>query len=551
MLRTVYLKSIRDRWLGASIAVGSLFLVAWMGLWAYADSDDAVGEYMASLPDAYTSLLGVPQDSGTAGLMLANMFNFLGPFVLCGIAVSMGAQAFAGEERDGTMNLLATVPRSRSRLLASKTLAATTIIVAASVLSFASYVLAAAISGSDAGSLNLAAAAVHLGAVTLAYGAFALAVGALTGNRGLASGAGTGLIVVSFLASGLLPMIEGWAGIAKIFPWYYIGGAQPLINGVNWTQVVVLVAIAGALAGLAWWGVNHRDLRSADTSGSLLDRLRDNPYLERSLALLAGSGSSRGLVSKALSDSRAVLTIAAGGLFMVLVMQGLMFPTIQDSLGGLVEALPEAMMAMVGFADFTTATGWYFGEGLSITAPIAVAVVAIGAGAALAGEEKRRTVSVVLGTPTSRARFAWSKAAAMAVGSVIVGAAVAAGIAVGNLIVGLGLDYGNILAAGALTAGLGAVLGGAAFFAGALTGRSVIATGFGTGVAVLGWGINAFIPVNPDLASWAKVSPFYYYATPNPLEAGLTLSHLGVLLGVAAVLVAAGVLAYGRRDLNG
>lgn len=551
MLRTVYLKSVRDRWVGAVIAVGSLFVVAWMGLAAYSGAGDAVSDYMANLPEAYSSLLGVPGDSGTAGLMFSNLFNFLGPFVLCGIALSMGANAFAGEERDGTMNVLATVPRSRSRLLASKTLAATTVVVGASAASWALYELAVVVAGADAGSLHLAAASIHVAAVTLVYGAIALAIGGITGNRGQASGITTGLLVVSFLASGLLPMIDGWGGVAKIFPWYYIGGSQPLVNGVNWTQVAVLVAIAVAFAGVAWWGVNHRDLGSGVASVSVLDRLRQDPRLERGLRLLAGTGSSRGLVSKAVSDSRAVLTIAAGGLAFMLVLLGPMFLAIQDSLGELVGVLPDAVMAMVGFADFTTATGWYFGEGLSVTAPIAVSVAAIGAGAALAGEEKRRTVGVVYGNPVSRARLAWSKAAAMAVASLVVGVAVFVGIALGNLIAGLGLHYGNIVAAGVLTAALGTVLGGAAFFAGAVSGRASMATGVGTAIAVLGWGINAFLPVNPELTGWAKVSPFYFYATPNPLEAGLTWSHLGLLLAVGAVLVAAGVWAYGRRDLKG
>ncbi|PKQ18856.1 MAG: hypothetical protein CVT68_01335 [Actinobacteria bacterium HGW-Actinobacteria-8] len=550
MLRTLYLKSIRDHWLGAAIAVVSLFLVAWMGLWAYVGGGDAVAQYMLSLPDAYSSLLGVPGDSGTAGLMFANLFNFLGPFVLCGIAVSMGANAFAGEERDGTMNLLATVPRSRGRLLASKTLAAATMVVAASVVSVVLYQLAITMTGSDAGSLHLVSASVHLGAVTLVYGAIALAIGGLTGNRGQASGITTGLLVVSFLASGLLPLIDGVGGLAQIFPWYYIGGSQPLINGTDWLQIFVLVAVVVGLVAVAWWGVNHRDLAFGGTSSRLLDRLRSDPRFARGSSLLAGSGSTRGIVSKAVSDSQAVLTIATGGLFVLLVAIGPMFLAIKSSLGGLIEAMPEALLSMVGSADFTTASGWYFGEGLTITAPIAVAVVAIGAGAALAGEERRRTVDVLLGTPISRARLARSKAVAMASASAVVGAGTAAGMALGNLVANLGLNYGYIAVAGVLTAALGTVLGGAAFFAGALSGRSSIATGVGTGVAVIGWAINAFIPVDPDLADWARVSPFYYYATPNPLEAGVTPPHLAVLLAVSAALVAGGVWAYGRRDLK-
>src|SRR6478736_7537786 len=115
MLRTVYLKSLRDRVLGVSVGVLALFLTAWMGLWAYGGVDDA-DTFFASMPEAYVDLLGITRESGTAGLMMSMMFGFMGAFVLGGLAVSLGASAIAGEEQDGTMNVLATVPRGRQRL---------------------------------------------------------------------------------------------------------------------------------------------------------------------------------------------------------------------------------------------------------------------------------------------------------------------------------------------------------------------------------------------------------------------------------------------------
>src|SRR6187402_2544426 len=142
MLRSVYLKSVRDRLLGVSVAVFALFLTAWMGLWAYSGVDGA-DAYFASLPDAYIDLLGITRDSGTAGLMMSMMYGFMGAFVLAGLAVSMGAAAIAGEERDGTINMLMTVPRSRGRVHASKAAAYLTLVVGASAAASASYWLAA------------------------------------------------------------------------------------------------------------------------------------------------------------------------------------------------------------------------------------------------------------------------------------------------------------------------------------------------------------------------------------------------------------------------
>ncbi|WP_061961513.1 ABC transporter permease subunit [Demequina flava] len=550
MLRSVYLKTLRDKWLAAVIGVASLFLIAWAGLWAYAGLGTDATDLFVSMPEAYLSLLGISPDSGPEGLMLSNLFNFIGPFVIAGIAISMGASAIAGEESNGTINVLGALPRSRTRLVTSTSLAVATIAILAAVLATASFAFALQITGSNTDGLNLAAAGLHMLVVSLFYGAVALSLGALTGNRSLASGAAVAFVVVSFLAAGMLPMFEAAADWAKIFPWYWISGPNPLANGVDVGPMLVIGGVTIALFVLALWGYSRRDLHDRAVRAPLVARVLDNPRVAPILAKLAGNGSARGVASKALSDLRAVLIVAGAGSFFMTLIVGPMFNALADTIGDVLGAMPEGMLAMVGFADMSTPEGWYYGEMLSIVAPVAVAVVAIAAGTALAGEEKRRTVEVTMASPISRTSFAMRKALAIGTGSAIIGVAIAAGIAAGNAVGNLGMDYGHIAASGLLLAALGCVLGAVSFFAGALTGNASVAMGAGTGVAILGWGINSFIPINPDLADWAKVSPFYYFADGNPLEIGMTWSYLAVLLGATAVLIVGGLAAYQRRDLR-
>jgi len=551
MLATVYLKSVRDRWFAAAIAVASLFAIAWVGMWSYAGIGDDLDAFLAGMPDAYLSLLGISADAGPAAMMLSNLFNFMGPFIIAGIGISIAAAAIAGEESAGTMNVLGTMPRSRSRLLRSKTLALVTIVVGSGVIASLSYLLAGRMAGEDLTSMDLTAATVHMLVVALLFAAVALVLGAWTGNRGLASGVAVGLIVVSFLVSGLLPLFDGLADWAQISPWYWIAGPQPLVNGIDWPPLLVILGVTLVLGALTFWGLDRRDLGAGVSRTPLLERLREDPRIGRAVSMLAGSGSTRGIASKSLSDMRPVMIIAAGFLAFQAIVLGPLFTAISTDLGDFVNALPDSILAMVGFADFSTPEGWYFGEVMSIVAPVAVAVVAINAGSALVREEKNRTVNVLLALPLSRASVATRKAVAIVTGSLVVGAALSLGIAAGNAIGGLGMSYANIGAAGLMLAGLGVLLGAVAFLAGGLTGRSSVAVGAGTGVAIVGWGINSFVPVNPDVAHWARVSPFYYYAEPNPLIEGVTWWHLGVLVGVAAVLVAIGVAAYRGRDLRG
>lgn len=550
MLRTVYLKTVRDRWVGALIAVASLFAIAWMGMWAYAGLGNDATDFITQMPEAYLSLVGVTPEAGPAGLMLSNLFNFLGPFVIAGIGVSMAATSIAGEEAAGTMNVLGTMPRSRTRLLRSTALATATVVVVAGVVASVSYSGAAALTGSDITSMNLVAGTVHLLVVALFFAALTLALGAWTGNRALASGVGVGAIVASFLASGLLPLFDGLEDWAELSPWYWISGPRPMFSGIDWPPLLILLALTAALVMAAWWGVNRRDLGAGAARTGVLARLRDDRRVGRIVSMLSGRSSARGIATKGVADLRPYVLVACGALVFQTLVLGVVFSAVSTEISDVVEAMPDSILAMVGFVDFSTPEGWYYGEAMSIVAPVVVAVIAINAGAALAGEEKRRTIDMLATAPVSRASVAARKAFGIVAGSIIAGAALFLGVAGGSVIAGLGMDLAHVAAAGALLAGLGMLLGSVAFVVAAATGRVSAAIGASAAVAVVGWGINSFVPVNPDLADWARVSPFYYYAHGNPLEVGMTWWHLTVLVGAAALLVTAGIVAYRTRDLR-
>jgi ABC-2 type transport system permease protein len=302
---------------------------------------------------------------------------------------------------------------------------------------------------------------------------------------------------------------------------------------------------------VAWWRLNGRDLREGEPRAHFVDRLRSDPRLTAVISRLSGTGATGGIGAKALSDVRALAIVAGGGIFVLLVVMGPMFTAMVDSLAGIVSAMPEALLAMVGFADYSTAQGWYHGEGLSVTGPIAIAVVTISAGLGLVREERNRTIGLLHTAPISRAAVAWRKAGAMVVLAGLMGVLIFAGLSLGNLIAGLSMDYGNIAAASVLSAGLGCVLGAVAFAVGAVWGRTSVALGVAISVALLGWGINSFVAVNASLEPFARVSPFYYYSNNFPLVNGMDWGHALVLFAAAAVLVAIGVFGYQRRDLRG
>jgi ABC-2 type transport system permease protein len=133
-------------------------------------------------------------------------------------------------------------------------------LVGAAVLLWAGVAISSA--GYNIG-LNLAgltAICVHLLFLAIAFGAIAVAVGAITGNPGLSTGIAGALAVAAYVANALLPLarLGDWA---KLSPWYYFAGSNPLSNGIDGWHLLVLAAISAVAVAVALIGFTRRDLK--------------------------------------------------------------------------------------------------------------------------------------------------------------------------------------------------------------------------------------------------------------------------------------------------
>ena len=194
----------------------------------------------------------------------------------------MGAAAIAGEERKGTIGLLMANPKSRTSVLALEDAA----LMVLSVLGDGGHV--GVCGGSrratldiDVGDLDVFAINVHMLAIVLFNGMLALAIGAATGNRGAALGVTIAVLVVGFLGTGLLPMLEWGEDWVKIFPWYYFAGSEPLYNGVDWEHIAILLGASALFAVAAVVGVNRRDFKGQSVGVTMIDRLRAIPATKK------------------------------------------------------------------------------------------------------------------------------------------------------------------------------------------------------------------------------------------------------------------------------
>ncbi|MEZ5184785.1 MAG: ABC transporter permease subunit [Candidatus Nanopelagicales bacterium] len=547
MLTTVFSKTVLDRWRGVTITVVSLSLLLYFAMGVYRDLDLAI---YTGLPASFKSLIGIPENADVGSLAYSAVYNSYGALAFSGLAIAMGAAFIAGEERKGTIGELLANPKSRTHIVVSKAGAMLLLLGLGGLLLWAAAVISPALLDVSIAGLHVGAFTLHLTVSTFFYGFLALAIGAWTGRTGMAIGIPAAVMVLSFFAVGLLPLVSGWEDVAKFFPWYYLGGSEPLLNGVDWAHVAILVGGSAVLFVLALVGVNRRDLRGRSTGVSLIDRARSNPMTAKLAERMAGSTRVSRIWVKSASEHQGLLLVVSAAMFFIMgVLMGPVYTAMDQTLVSMGDALPEALLALFGGGNTSTPEGFYQIENFGLMAPISIMVVTVTLGAkALAGEESDRTMGLLLAQPVSRSKVLAEKAFAMVLFGVIVGVVTFAGVLAGNALGDMGIDIGNIAATCVLLTLIGLLFGALALLTSAATGRLAAAVWVPVAAALVAHVANAMASLQD--AAWGRLSPFHYYLGSDPLSNGMSWVDAAVLAAATVVILALAFPAFARRDLR-
>lgn len=259
------------------------------------------------------------------------------------------------------------------------------------------------------------------------------------------------------------------------------------------------------------------------------------------------------ILAKTLRDRRRGLLGWSAGLVGLVALVAAYWPSVRDSpdLQRFVADLPEAVRALVGQADYTTAVGFLAAELFSFMVPLLFVAVAIGMGArAVAAEEERGTIDLLMALPITRRRMLLEKVAAgvlvlVALGLVLLAALLAAAAA------GMDLPAGRMAQITLATVLLALPFGALSLAIGCASGARGLALGAAAGAAVAAYMVDALGRIVDGLAGWRDLSPFAWYASDEVLAGdGLALWRAALLVGVAAALTAVALVALERRDLG-
>jgi ABC-2 type transport system permease protein len=229
------------------------------------------------------------------------------------------------------------------------------------------------------------------------------------------------------------------------------------------------------------------------------------------------------------------------------------WPIVDDpELLKLLESYPQAMLEALNYTDFATAPGYLDATVYGLLGALLMLVYSITAGArTVAGDEEAGTLELVLAHPVSRASLALQRFGAFVVSVLVIMVAFSLAIALLAAVVGLdGLTLGGLAAMHLHLAAFATLFGSISFAVGAATGRRALALGVAAAVGVLEYAMRGLIPQVEGLDWVSNWSAFTWLNGSKPLEHGLDWRHLGLLLGIAALLVALGTWSFTRRDTS-
>jgi ABC-2 type transport system permease protein len=224
-----------------------------------------------------------------------------------------------------------------------------------------------------------------------------------------------------------------------------------------------------------------------------------------------------------------------------------------DTFTQLLESMPQGMLSFLGSSDIgqlLTPSGFVNSRVNASIGAVVLTVFAISLGTgAIAGEEDRRTMDLLLSTPTPRRRIVLQRFAAMVALVTAVATTVLVVMVIANPLVDLDFSLVNMLASNFELALLALVFGTLALAVGALTGKRSITLGIASGATVASFFINGLA----SLVSWLewpqKFTPFYWLQRSDPLTKGLSVEDTLIMLAVIAVFVTISVWGFERRDV--
>lgn len=217
-------------------------------------------ELFEQIPEALLPLVGTLDLTSPEGYLLGQLYQFFLPAVLLVFAIGRGAATLAGEEEDGTLDLLLSQPVGRVTLYVVKAGVMALGLVILAVASVVPTLALGPVLELTIPAWPLAAVTIAMTALCLALGVLAQAAAAATGRRFIGIAIASGYAFVGFLVDGLGQTVEWMEGLRPLTPWYWYAATDAIAEGDIAPGTPLLIAVSAVLVAAGALAFRRRSL---------------------------------------------------------------------------------------------------------------------------------------------------------------------------------------------------------------------------------------------------------------------------------------------------
>ncbi len=250
-----------------SLIAWTASLVALMVLMVFAypavRDQPSFAELLEDYPDFVQQIMGLGSGLDIAspgGYLNSQVFANMLPLLLLVFLIGFAVRETAVEEREHTLDLLLAHPVTRTRVLLEKLAAMLGCGLLLGAVSALTLIIFGPLVDLDLPVNAYIGATLASVAVAWVFGAAALAVAAWTGSRAISIGVASGVAVVLYVLWGLAPLVDVLEATNPINPWYWSLAGDPVINGIQGANLLLLVGMTAAFSAAAVIGFRRRDL---------------------------------------------------------------------------------------------------------------------------------------------------------------------------------------------------------------------------------------------------------------------------------------------------
>ena len=238
----LFAKSIRDHLRGAFGWMFGVVALVVLQLSVYPtvrSSSEGWSALIDEFPDVIKEIIRITDYTSEAGYLSAELLSFVVPFIFISLGCMWGARLTTEEEELGTADILLSLPISRTSIVFTRFVAATTVLFFISVAFFVSLTIGARILDMSIPISRFIAGSLVLMALGFLMETIAAALGALTGKRNVALGVSMSIAIALFVLYSLAPLVDFFDTINPINPFQWTIGTMPMTKGIS-------------VSGLAW-----------------------------------------------------------------------------------------------------------------------------------------------------------------------------------------------------------------------------------------------------------------------------------------------------------